>query len=325
MKTVVAGVDMGGTNTIVALVNRSGETLAETSFSTQSSGSFNGFIHRLSECITSLYKQLPQGHSLMGVGVGAPNANYYNGSIMDAANLKWKGDLPLANLLQSNLNIPVWVTNDANAAAMGEMLYGGARGMKNFVVITLGTGLGSGIVVDGRLVLGSDGFAGEIGHVTVRPYGRQCGCGKMGCLETYVSAPGIRRTVFKLLADSTNPSALRNYSYEQMSGKQIANLAEMGDSIAMEAFEHTGAMLGMKLADVVAILNPEAIFILGGLSHAKRLIFEPTKRHMEKNLIPIFRDKVQILPSQLTDKNAAVVGAAALVWDELSRTKAPSQ
>lgn len=282
------------------------------------------FIHRLSESITSLYKSLPQGLSLVGVSMGAPNASYYNGCIMDAANLKWKGILPLANLLQSDLNVPVWVTNDANAAAMGEMLYGGARGMKNFIVITLGTGLGSGIVVDGKLMLGSEGFAGEIGHITVRAYGRQCGCGKLGCLETYVSAPGIRRTVFKLMADSTEPSALRNYSYEQMSGKQIATLAEMGDPIALEAFEHTGAMLGMKLADVVAILNPEAIFIMGGLSHAKQLIFEPTKRHMEKNLIPIFRDKVQILPSQLIDKNAAVIGAAALAWDELSKIKGPS-
>lgn len=315
MKIVAAGVDMGGTNTVVGLVSTNGDCLLEESFSTQHSATFDGFIQQLAQQITSMLKALGNEYTLAGVGVGAPNGCYYTGNIVNAANLKWKGTLPLAKQLSLLLNVPVRVTNDANAAALGEYHFGAAKGMKNFVVITLGTGLGSGIVVDGKLVLGSDGFAGELGHITVKPYGRQCGCGKMGCLETYVSAPGIRRTVFKLLADSTEPSVLRNYSYEQMSGKQIANLAEMGDSIALEAFEHTGAILGMKLADVVSILSPEAIFIMGGLSHSGRLIFEPTKRHMEKNLISVFRNKVQILPSGLNGKNAAVIGASALVWD----------
>ncbi|MDD4383915.1 MAG: ROK family protein [Bacteroidales bacterium] len=319
MKTIVAGVDIGGTNTVVGLVTRDGECIAETTFPTQSHINFNKYLERLASEISALIKMQPSTYSLVGVGVGAPNGCYNTGNIVDAANLKWKGSLPLGSGLNSHLNVPIAVSNDANAAALGEMLYGGARGMKNFIVITLGTGLGSGIVVDGKLVLGSDGFAGELGHTAVKAYGRQCGCGKSGCLETYVSAPGLRRTAFKLLADSIEPSALRNYSYDQISAKQIGNLAEQGDAISIEAFEYTGAILGMKLADVVAILSPEAIFLFGGLSNAGRLLFEPTKRHMEKNLFSNFRNKVQILPSGLNGENAAVIGAAALIWQDLDK------
>ncbi|PKP37749.1 MAG: glucokinase [Bacteroidetes bacterium HGW-Bacteroidetes-15] len=317
MKSIVAGVDIGGTNTVIGLVTPDGKCIGEVSFSTQEHGVFANYVARIAEEINNLLKIHNVENSLLGVGIGAPNGSYRTGEIIDAANLRWKGSLPIKNELQSLLGIPIALTNDANAACLGEMLFGDANGMKNFVYITLGTGLGSGIVVDGKLVLGEDGYAGELGHTAVKAYGRHCGCGKQGCLETYVSAPGLRRTAFKLMADSLEPSALRSYTYENISAKKIATLALQGDKIALEAFEYTGAILGMKLADVVAILNPEAIFLFGGLSNAGNLIFEPTKRHMEKNLFPIFRNRVKLLPSGLGNKNVAVIGAAALIWQEL--------
>jgi len=304
VKTIVAGVDIGGTNTVLGLVTRDGDCIAETNFPTQRHSDFSKYLGQIATEVLSLIKRQSEEFQLVGVGVGAPNGCYNSGNIVDAANLRWKGSLPLASGLKALLNVPVAISNDANAAALGEMLFGGAKGMKNFIVVTLGTGLGSGLVVDGKLVLGSDGFAGELGHTA-------------GCLETYVSAPGLRRTAFKLLADSIEPSALRNYSYDQISSKQIANLADQGDRISLEAFEYTGAILGMKLADVVALLSPEAIFLFGGLSNAGKHIFEPTKRHMEKNLFPIFRNKVKLLPSALKGKNAAVLGAAALIFQDL--------
>lgn len=317
MKSIVAGVDIGGTNTVLGLVTRDGNCIAEATFPTQEYGQFNEYVARIASEISKLAENIKNSYSLVGVGIGAPNGSYRTGEIVDAANLRWKGSLPLTTKLNSILNIPVALTNDANAASLGEMLFGAANGMKNFVYITLGTGLGSGIVVDGKLVLGEDGFAGELGHTAVKPYGRQCGCGKQGCLETYVSAPGLRRTAFKLMGDSQEPSALRGYTYDTLSAKKIASFAQQGDKIALEAFEYTGAILGMKLADVVAILNPEAIFLFGGLSNAGSLIFEPTKRHMEKNLFPIFRNKVNLLPSGLGNKNVAVLGAAALIWQDI--------
>lgn len=316
MKSIVAGIDIGGTNTVIGLVTRDGNCLCETSFHTQEYGVFDHYVARISEEIKMLITTLENQYTLVGVGVGAPNGSYNTGEIIDAANLRWKGTLSLASELKKILGVPVALTNDANAAALGEMIFGAAKGLRNFVVITLGTGLGSGIVVDGKLVHGHDGFAGELGHTSVKAYGRQCGCGKQGCLETYVSAPGLRRTAFKLLADSNEPSLLRGYSYEALSAKKIAAFAQQGDKVAIEAFEYTGAILGMKLADVVAILSPEAIFLFGGLSNAGSLIFEPTKRHMEKNLFPFFRNKVKLLPSGLNDKNAAVLGAAALIWQK---------
>jgi glucokinase len=209
------------------------------------------------------------------------------------------------------------ITNDANAAALGELLFGAAKGMKNFVVITLGTGLGSGIVVDGKLVVGHDGFAGEFGHVVAKANGRQCGCGKRGCLETYASATGIRRTAFKMLADINQPSILRNITFEKLSAKMITEAAKTGDPLARAAFEYTGLILGTRLADLVAILNPEAIFFFGGLANAGELLFDPTRRHMEEYMFPVFKGKVKLLTSGLQDKNAAVLGAAALIWKEL--------
>jgi glucokinase len=317
MKSIVAGVDIGGTNTVVGLVTRDGECISEVSFPTQEHSVFVNYVSRIVDEINNLLNKYNNEFTLKGVGVGAPNGSYRTGQIIDAANLRWKGSLPLTSELNTLIGLPVALTNDANAATLGEMLYGAAKGMKNFVYITLGTGLGSGIVVDGKLVLGVDGFAGELGHTSVKAYGRQCGCGKQGCLETYVSAPGLRRTAFKLMGDSLEPSALRGYTYETISAKKIASFALQGDKIAQEAFEYTGAILGAKLADVVALLNPEAIFLFGGLSNSGSLIFEPTKRHMEKNLFPIFRNTVKLLPSGLGDKNVAVLGAAALIWKDL--------
>ena len=318
MNNIVAGVDIGGTNTVIGLVTQQGDCIKEVSFPTQQDSNFLDYVARIASEISKLLAGINHDFTLAGVGVGAPNGSYYTGEIVDAANLRWKGSLPLTSELNRLLNVPVALTNDANAAAIGEMQFGDAKGMRNFVFITLGTGLGSGIVVDGKLVLGESGFAGEFGHTAVKPWGRQCGCGKQGCLETYVSAPGLRRTAFKLLADSIEPSAMRGYSYDTLSAKKIATFAQQGDSIALEAFEYTGAILGMQLADLVAILNPEAIFLFGGLSGAGSILFEPVKRHLEKNLFSAFKNSVKLLPSGLKDKNAAVLGAAALIWQKFS-------
>ncbi len=257
-----------------------------------------------------------------GVGIGAPNGNYYNGTIEFAPNLRWKGIIPIAALFQKLTPLPVKVTNDANAAAIGEMVYGGAKGMRDFVVITLGTGLGSGIVANGELVYGHDGFAGELGHTIVDPNGRQCGCGRRGCLETYASAPGIKRTVFALLADSTAESKMRSISYDGLNAAMVSQFAAEGDPIARAAFEFTGNILGIKLADAIAHTSPEAIFLFGGLANAGELIFDPTRRSMEEHVLKIFQNKVKLLPSGLKDKNVAVLGASALLWNELSKKTA---
>jgi glucokinase len=314
---VVAGIDIGGTNTVVGLVTREGKCVSQKSLQTRIEGNFTDYIEKVVANINAQMGASSESLFLAGVGVGAPNGSYNLGAIVDAPNLVWKGILPVCKELTARLNVPSALTNDANAAALGEMLFGDAKGLKNFIVITLGTGLGSGIVVDGKLLVGHDGFAGELGHTTAKPYGRYCGCGKRGCLETYVSAPGIRRTAFKLLADYHTQSLLRAYPYEQLTAKCITQAALKGDKIAREAFEYTGHMLGLKLADVVALFSPEAIFLFGGLSKAGELLFEPTKRHMEDNLFPIFRNKVKLLPSGLLDENTAVLGAAALIWQEL--------
>lgn len=256
---------------------------------------------------------------ILGFGIGAPMGNINKGTIEYAANLPWKGIVPLADLFARHTPLPVIVTNDANAAAVGEMVFGGARGMKNFVVITLGTGLGSGFVVDGKLVYGHDGFAGELGHTTIRPgrSDRDCGCGRKGCLETYVSATGLKRTVLQLMAERLDDSELRKLSFEELDSKLICEAARRGDPIALEAFEQTGAMLAFSLANVTVHTNPEAIFLFGGLALAGELIFEPTRRHLEEDILYIYRGRVKLLPSELSTQNAAVLGASSLVWFEL--------
>ncbi len=253
----------------------------------------------------------------MGIGIGAPNANYYDGTIWNAANLVWKGTVPFVEKMKRYYpNIPIIITNDANAAAIGEMIYGGAKGMKDFIVVTLGTGLGSGFVSGGKLIYGHDSFAGELGHVIVNRGGRMCGCGRKGCLETYVSATGIKRTAFKLLADHLEDSEFRNISYNDLTAEMITKAALNGDPLAIEAYEYTGIMLGQALADAVAITSPEAIFLFGGLAKAGKYIFEPTKRYMEMHMLANFRNKVKLLPSGIDGKNAAVLGASALIWQE---------
>ncbi|MEO8167981.1 MAG: ROK family protein [bacterium] len=310
---VVIGVDIGGTNTALGFVDESGNCLVETSFPTNAREPADVFVPRLHEQIERLNKSVP-GIILKGIGIGAPNGNYYRGTVENTPNLSWKGVVPLAAMVNELYNVPVAITNDANAAALGEMKFGAAKGMKDFIVITLGTGLGSGIVVNGEVVYGSTGFAGEIGHTIVDPNGRQCGCGRKGCLETYASATGIRTTVKELLGKSDRQSELRNIPAEDLSAKQIADAAQRGDALAREAFEFTGKILGFKLADSVAHTSPEAIILFGGLAAAGELIFEPTRRHLESNLLNIFQGTVKLLPSQLQERNAAVLGASALVW-----------
>jgi glucokinase len=320
MKTeVTLGIDVGGTNTAFGFVDVNGRCIAESSIFTNAHNSAADMFARLYPEVEKLYKTISDQCVLKGIGIGAPNANYYKGTVENPPNLKW-GIVNVVEILKQYYDVPVAITNDANASAIGEMLFGAAKGMKDFIIITLGTGLGSGVVVDGKLVYGSDGFAGEIGHTIYDPNGRQCGCGRKGCLETYASATGIRRTVMELLANSNEDSSLRNVSYNDLDSKMIYLSALAGDKLAIEAFEFTGKILGLKLADAVAVTSPEAIILFGGLSMAGNLIIDPTKRSMEENLFHVFRNKVKILPSGLTEGNSAVLGASALIWHEIITT-----
>ncbi len=320
-KEIAVGVDIGGTNTVFGFVDREGNLLAEGKTKTGEYDEIEVFVAALYEKISLAGQKLGDGYNVIGYGIGAPMGNINKGTIEHSAALRWKGIIPLAEIFHKHTELPVIVTNDANAAAVGEMIYGGAKGMKNFVVITLGTGLGSGFVVDGKLVYGQDGFAGEIGHTAIRPgeCNRECGCGRKGCLETYVSATGLKRTLLKVMADSNQPSELRKLSFDELNAEIIHDAAKRGDYIAKRAFLHTGKMLGFKLADVVAHTNPEAIFLFGGLALAKDLIFEPAKLHMEENLLSIYKGKVKLLASELSVQNAAVLGASSLVWSERDR------
>jgi len=313
------GVDIGGTNTVFGLVDRNGKILVNDVIKTAYYTEIEVFIAALYEKIMVTSKKLGNGVEIVGFGIGAPMGNINKGTIEHSAGLPFKGIVPFVEIFKRHTSLPVIITNDANAATVGEMIYGGAKDMKNFVVITLGTGLGSGLVVDGKLVYGNDGFAGEIGHTTIRPgqSNRDCGCGKKGCLETYVSATGLKRSLLKIMADSLEPSELRKYSFEELDAKIIHDAAIAGDPIAKCAFLHTGRMLGFKLADVVAHTNPEAIFLFGGLALAEDLIFNPAKEYMEDNLLSIYKGKVQLLASSLSAQNAAVLGASSLVWSSL--------
>jgi len=316
MSEAVVGIDIGGTFTKYGIIDKKGNCLFEHSISTTFCDGAEEFVHEFSTVLQAELNK-HKAITLVGIGIGAPNGNYYNGTIEFAPNLKWKGIIPLVDLFKKHFNVPVYLTNDANAAAIGEMIFGGAKGMNDFIEITLGTGLGSGIVSNGKLIYGHDGFAGEIGHTIVRYNGRQCGCGRRGCLETYVSATGIKRSVYKLLADSLEPSELRGVSFNDLSADMITKAAKEGDKIALEAFEYTGSLLGQKLADSVAHTSPEAIFLFGGLAKAENLILEPTRRHLEANLLSIYKNKVKVLLSGLKEVNAAVLGAAALAWKEI--------
>ncbi|ELR68264.1 Glucokinase [Fulvivirga imtechensis AK7] len=324
MKDVTVGIDIGGTNTKFGIVDSEGQVIYQSKLPTQRHADFKDYIKELGTAIRQGLAQTKENYNIQGIGVGAPNANYFRGTIEHAPNLVWKGIIPIVEIIQKDFNVPVIITNDANAAAMGEMIYGNAKGMRDFIMITLGTGLGSGIVSNGELIYGFEGFAAELGHVTVNPNGRHCGCGKVGCLETYVSATGIKRTVYKLLADYIEESELRGISFHDLSTKMITEAALRGDLVAKAAFEYTGKILGSKLADSVAHTNPEAIFIFGGLSLAGDLIFTPTKKYLEANLMPIYKNKVKVLPSGLQNQSAPILGASSLVVDYLNKKSSVS-
>jgi glucokinase len=321
MKDLTVGIDIGGTNTKYGIVDREGNVLHQGNIPTTDFVDFQDYFDSMADALREATALLPGNHRLVGIGVGAANGNYYTGTIEKATNLKWKGVLPLAKMFKDELGIPCILTNDANAAAVGEMIYGNAKGMKNFIVITLGTGLGSGFVCNGHLLNGHHGIAGEVGHTSVNPAGRYCNCGKRGCLETYASATGIKRTVYKLLADHLEPSELRGIAFEDLNTKMITEAALRGDIVAKECFEYTGRILGMKLAETVVHTDPEAIFLFGGLAMAGDLIFKPTIRHMEENLMPLFRGKIKVLPSALQNQAAPILGASSLVWDHLDKMK----
>jgi glucokinase len=317
MKELVIGIDIGGTFTKFGFVDREGIFYAEGNSPTDMFDNVDDYIQNLVKDLKKAEKEIKGPFKIVGMGIGAPNGNYHKGTVENATNLKWKGIVPFAELMKKHYDVPIKLTNDANAAALGEMIYGGARGMRDFVMITLGTGLGSGIVVNGDLVYGHDGFAGELGHVNVQKNGRKCGCGNLGCLETYVSAPGIKRTVFELLASDTEGSELVKYNFNELTSEIIYEAAKKNDPVALKAFDITGRILGAKLADTVAHTSPEAIFLFGGLANAGDFILIPAKKYMEESIMGTFRNKVRVLRSGLIGKNAAILGSGALIWKDL--------
>ena len=314
-KPYVIGIDIGGTNTIFGIVDTHGNIISRGAIKTDAYDDVNLYVDDLHKELMALIDATGGTEQIKGIGVGAPNGNYYTGNIESSANLRWKGLVPLAQIMFDKFNIPVKLTNDANAAAVGEMTYGIARGMKNFIMITLGTGVGSGIVIDGKVVYGHDGFAGELGHIiSVRSNGRICGCGRTGCLETYASAPGVARTAREILKTSNKESLLRSLPVESISSKDVYKAAIQGDELAKEVFEFTGKLLGEALADFVAFSVPEAFILFGGLTKSGNLILDPIVDNMEKNLLSLWKGKVKVLFSELKESDAAVLGASALAW-----------
>ncbi|MEM6316751.1 MAG: ROK family protein [Bacteroidota bacterium] len=311
---VVLGIDLGGTQTKIGFVQKDGTVLGWDVFSSLGQEPFANFVQQLRTKYTALEASIDQEMNVVGVGIGAPNANFYTGNMERAHNFKWGETVPLVTAVEKALSTKVVITNDANLVAIGEQEYGIGKGMKNFIVLTLGTGVGSGFIVNGELLLGDSGMAGEMGHVNVNPNGRLCNCGLRGCLETYASVTGIKRTVFKLIADMRTPSILREYSYNELTGKMIAEAALEGDPIAMRAFEYTGEILGTKLADAGAYFSPEAIILAGGLTKAGDLLLIPTKKSMEARIFQAFRGKIKLLISDMGQKYDGVLGAAALAW-----------
>lgn len=315
MQKLAIGIDIGGTNISYGLVTKDGTVKLKESFPINDFSDVNKFVDYISERINHSLAGLSDDYKLVGIGIGAPNGNYYNGSIEYAPNLKWEGKIPLASMLSEKTNLPAFLTNDANAAAMGEMIYGNAKGVKDFFMVTLGTGLGSGFVANGKMILGHDGFAGELGHAIFDVNGRQCNCGRKGCLETYASASGIVRTIKELLTESEEPSILRKINLDDISSEMIYRAALENDSLALKAFDYTAYVLGVMLANAVAITSPEVIFLFGGLANAGDLIFKPTKKYMEEYLLENYKNKIELKPSALSENDAAILGAAALVWD----------
>ena len=314
--TFVVGIDVGGQTSKIGVVDARGAVLAQTVIRTDTYDKVEPYIAELAEAVKKVIKESGTEGNVRGIGVGAPNANYYTGNIENAVNLSWGSEVvEFSKLLSEAMEgLPVALTNDANAAAVGEMTYGAARGMKNFIMITLGTGVGSGIVINGSVVYGHDGFAGELGHVTaVRGNGRTCNCGKTGCLETYASATGVARTAREWLELTDEPSLLRGL--ETIASKDVYEAAKEGDKLALKIFEFTGKILGRSFADFVAFSSPEAIVLFGGLARAKEFLTEPIENALNENVLPLWRGKVKIVYSQLKESDAAILGASALAWE----------
>ena len=310
------GIDIGGTNTKWGLVNHRGDIIQKGEIKTDDFPTIESFIDGLYNTLKPVMDTASNGKAVKGIGIGAPNGNFYKGTIEYAPNLHWKGVIEMTRLVTDRFQLPSSLTNDANAAAIGEMMYGAARGMRDFIMITLGTGVGSGIVANGQLILGHDGFAGELGHTIIRPGGRKhWGTDLIGSLEAYCSATGIAVTAREMIAHSHEPSLLRNYNIEELDSKQVYDCAIQGDAIAAEVYRFTGQILGEALANFIMFSSPEAIILFGGVIKAGDLIMQPTKEHMEKNLLPIFQNKVKLIFSELKEADAAILGASALVWE----------
>ncbi len=314
-KPYVIGLDLGGTNSEFGIVDQNANIVASTRVKTAGHGDINQYVDDCVEALKPIIEQVGGIEKIHAMGIGAPNGNYYTGCIEFAPNLPWKGNIPLAQMFSDRLGVPVRLTNDANAAAMGEMQYGVAKGMQNFIMITLGTGVGSGIVCNGQMVLGCDGMAGELGHVIVERNGRQCGCGRRGCLECYCSATGIARTAREIIEKTDKPTSLRNIPLDQIDGLAITLAARDGDPVALEIFEYTGRILGEACANFAAFSSPEAFVFFGGLSKAGDLIMNPIKRAYEENVLTVFKGKAKLLVSELDGAGAAVLGASALGWE----------
>lgn len=316
-KPYVIGLDLGGTNSVFGIVDRRGSIIATTSVKTQEQNDVEVYVDNCCTALKKIIEEVGGIEKIQAMGIGAPNANYYTGIIDNPANLPWEGEIPLAKMFSDRLGIPVALTNDANAAAIGEMAYGAAKGMKNFIMITLGTGVGSGIVVNGQVVYGSDGFAGELGHVIVdkSSEARSCGCGRKGCLETYCSATGVARTAQMIVSSSERPTLLRNIPLDEITSKDVAIAASQGDEVAKEIFEFTGKILGEACADFAAFSSPEAFIFFGGLTKAGDLLMDPIKKAYDENVLFLYKNKAQMIVSELDDAGAAVLGASALGWE----------
>jgi glucokinase len=316
MDSYVVGVDIGGTGTKYGIVDKDGNVLFSSEMSTKKHEQVHTFIDELYEKLSELIEKVGGIGRIKGIGIGAPNGNIYTGTIEYAPNLPWKGIIPFAKMVQDKFKVPVKLTNDANAAAVGEMMYGAAKGMKDFIMITLGTGVGSGIVANGQLIYGHDGFAGELGHTIIIPDGRlHPGTGKKGSLEAYASATGVAQSAIEILKTTDRPSVLRDLPIEEITSKDVFNATQKDDEVAKEVFEKTGKILGMALANFVMFSSPEAIILFGGLTKAGDLILKPTREALEENVIEIFQNKVKILFSHLKESDAAILGASALMWE----------
>ena len=315
-KSLVIGLDLGGTNSVFGIVDRNGEIIATTSIKTQAFQEVEAYVDECVKAVMQIVDQVGGIEKIHAMGIGAPCGNYYKGTIEHAANLVWaKGIVPLADMFAEKLGIPVAITNDANAAAMGEMKYGVAVGMDNFVELTLGTGVGSGIVANGQLIYGCDGFAGELGHMVVEPDGRPCGCGRKGCLETYCSATGVVRTTVAMLEESAEPTSLREIPTAEITSYDVYMAAMAGDAMAQEVFRQTGRRIGIACANISTFLSPEAFIFFGGLAQAGEILFRPIEEAYNEHVLSLYKGKAKFLMSGLDGAKAAILGSSALAWD----------